>query len=413
MSNIIKKLKSKIKQDKDFKSRIFCYFDEKEAKFFIILCLKRPQAKKSSLILKNLSEMDEYFLELDMLEFPTKTEYSFSTLLTICASNNTELIFKNDSNEEIIFSITENILKPENSEFVNFVSRDAQERAKTVFVGGSPKSGTTWVERALNLHDDIFITGETFFFEWPKKDVLEKSIQASPRMFFQSLYPQNGFTDLHTDILYDGYLQKTLDIYSRVSNVSLIGDKTPSYSQANLVYDNHKYIHCIRHPLDVAISTAFHTANIELSKGSDQSLFSDLLNSSDLVTFFDNSNYMEIFLNDWIDINKNIYNRLQVKDNIHICYYEKLLNNFNETFKNILDFLGQDSSPEIIDSIKEGSSFKKLSGGRDHGEENTRDFFRKGVSGDYLEKLSDEIIQDASLFITERWPENPYIEIKK
>ena len=184
MSNIIKKLKSKIKQDKDFKSRIFCYFDEKEAKFFIILCLKRPQAKKSSLILKNLSEMDEYFLELDMLEFPTKTEYSFSTLLTICASNNTELIFKNDSNEEIIFSITENILKPENSEFVNFVSRDAQERAKTVFVGGSPKSGTTWVERALNLHDDIFITGENFFFEWPKKDVLEKVFKLLHGCFF-------------------------------------------------------------------------------------------------------------------------------------------------------------------------------------------------------------------------------------
>ena len=196
---------------------------------------------------------------------------------------------------------------------------------------------------------------------------------------------------MHTDILYDGYLQKTLDIYSRVSNVSLIGDKTPSYSQANLVYDNHKYIHCIRHPLDVAISTAFHTANIELSKGSDQSLFSDLLNSSDLVTFFDNSNYMEIFLNDWIDINKNIYNRLQVKDNIHICYYEKL-NNFNETFKNILDFLGQDSSPEIIDSIKEGSSFKSFQVEEIMERKNTRDFL-EGSLRDYLEKLSDEIIQ--------------------
>ena len=109
----------------------------------------------------------------------------------------------------------------------------------------------------------------------------------------------------------------------------------------------------------------------------------------------------------------NIYNRLSVKENIHICFYESLLNNFEETFKNILDFLGEDSSLEIIDFIKEESSFKKLSGGRNHGEEDTRDFFRKGVSGDYLEKLNDEIIKDASLYINERWSENPYITIKK
>ena len=357
--------------------------------------------------------MDEYFLEFDTPSYLNQGDYSFSILLTICASNNSELIFKNDSDEEIIFSISENILKSENVEFVNFVSRDVTDNAKTVFVGGSPKSGTTWLERALNLHDDIFMTGENLFFEWPKKDILRKSIESSPRMFYQSLYPENGFTDLHTDILYDGYLQKTLDIYSRVSNVSLIGDKTPSYSQANLVYDNHKYIHCIRHPLDVAISSAFHTANIELGKGNDQSLFSDLLQSSDLVAFFYNSSYMEIFLNDWISINMNIYNRLSVKENIHICFYESLLNNFEETFKNILDFLGEDSSLEIIDFIKEESSFKKLSGGRNHGEEDTRDFFRKGVSGDYLEKLNDEIIKDASLYINERWSENPYITIKK
>lgn len=66
-----------------------------------------------------------------------------------------------------------------------------------------------------------------------------------------------------------------------------------------------------------------------------------------------------------------------------VVRYEDLRANPFDWMTTIAQHFELDSTPETIRHIIEANSFQKLSKGRRQGEEDTRSFFRKGVSGDW------------------------------
>ena len=215
--------------------------------------------------------------------------------------------------------------------------------------------------KSIKFHPDILMTGENLFYEWPSSDSFKNFISSSPRMFFNHFF-QKKVLKIFMFICFmrDIYL-KHLKFFRSIGHQGN-RDKTPSYSQSHFIYNNFKYLHCVRHPLDYAISSAYHTSNIEISKGSKDKLYTNLIETSEVQEFFNQSDYMEIYLNDWIRINTKIFELAKFNKNIFICHYEDLLNSFEEKMSEILNFIGLDASQEILKIIKERSSFKSYPG---------------------------------------------------
>lgn len=63
--------------------------------------------------------------------------------------------------------------------------------------------------------------------------------------------------------------------------------------------------------------------------------------------------------------------------------YEDLHENPNAELVRIFDFIGLDSSPDLVAQCVDACDFDKLAGGRERGQENLDSHFRKGIVGDW------------------------------
>jgi hypothetical protein len=91
---------------------------------------------------------------------------------------------------------------------------------------------------------------------------------------------------------------------------------------------------------------------------------------------------------------KNARSIRQERPNIfHEIRYEDLSHNGPSTAVRLFDFLGIDSSPQIINSCLSQTSFEKLSGGRKPGTEDTSSFMRKGTVGGWRESMDEKCME--------------------
>jgi hypothetical protein len=132
---------------------------------------------------------------------------------------------------------------------------------RMVFIGGPPKAGTTWVERCLNGHPDILMTGENIFFDWPQSERFAAVLESDRPRTFQSLMPSYDRT-MYLAMFYAGFMERLLHHYASAFRLPLIGDKTPGNARAARsilqCWPKALYVHCNRHPLDVCVSRYFH-----------------------------------------------------------------------------------------------------------------------------------------------------------
>ncbi|KAB7497852.1 Sulfotransferase 1 family member D1 [Armadillidium nasatum] len=137
--------------------------------------------------------------------------------------------------------------------------------------------------------------------------------------------------------------------------------------------------------------------------------FSRLLNVIDFVG--STSDFVDHFLNDtlihspyWTHL-KDAWNK-RSHPNIHYCFYEDMKANPKEEIIRIKNFLNLDLTESQINDIVHYTSFQEMSKrenkmiiGSDTVAINSKiankdgGFFRKGVTGDYKNKLSEEDIQ--------------------
>lgn len=260
------------------------------------------------------------------------------------------------------------------------------ERLGKLFVIGCGKSGTTWLRYMLNGHPQIVVEGEGSF-AWRLLPHFYQGIESFNRHQRQGQPPVTHFDSRDAlviarhliDTQFARYLEHAEQSGRDVPNLRWIGDKTPQHTIAipllNTVYPQSRFVHIIRDPRDVAVSGWFQEG------------------ASSGRTF---EQFIHHFMNEVWPLQVGSARRdgppLGAKRYFEVRY-EDLLENEETIVARLLGFLDVDASPAAIAQCRDAGSFKRLSGGRERGEEDQSNFFRKGVAGDWRQHLPTNLAQ--------------------
>ena len=257
------------------------------------------------------------------------------------------------------------------------------------FVVGCQKSGTTWLEKILDQHPQMVCRGEAVF-----GNVLHPAMGQALKAFNdQSTYrnKQIGdtselmFNQVQLDFLYLTAVGVLANRWGKDKpGLKLIGEKTPEHARTlpllNNYFPNCKAVQIIRDGRDVAVSGWFHN----LRTGGDK-FKQNFPTLSHYIRYLIQNHWLP-YINDARAFGKQFPNRyFELK-------YEELQVNANDVTRNLLQFLEVDSTDDVVSQCIESASFKKITQGRDQGQEDRSSFFRKGVCGDWKNHFDQQAL---------------------
>lgn len=255
-----------------------------------------------------------------------------------------------------------------------------------LFIIGCGKSGTTWLRYMLNGHPQIVVEGEGSF-AWRLLPHFFQALEAFNKHQQKGQPPVTHFDSndalvmsrLLIDTQFARYVEHARQSGRDVSILRWVGDKTPQHTIAipllNTLYPQSRFVHIMRDPRDVAVSGWFHEGRTSTR------------------TF---EQFIHHYMNEVWPLQVGSARRdgpgLGSQRYVEIRY-EDLLRGEEEILGRLLAFLGVDASSATIAACRAAGAFKRLSGGRDRGEEDQTNFYRKGVAGDWRHHLPLELVQ--------------------
>ncbi|MGB0748404.1 MAG: sulfotransferase family protein [Magnetospiraceae bacterium] len=261
------------------------------------------------------------------------------------------------------------------------------EEWNVFFVCGAPKSGTTWVQRIFDAHPEIVCSGEGHFVELltnPLSETIRKynthMAKVTERVYGGEAY-YAPFSQQDFDALCRLFLVNRMALRVQDENVSWIGDKTPRYTlflpSLHRLFPQARFVHIVRDPRDVAVSRLHHGYRIgmegALTPGHDH--FKNLIKNA-AAAWRDNIGAVKSF-------------RVEKRAPLLEIRYEELLAEPAARFTAMYGFLSVAADPETVTAGIAETDFETMTGGRKRGEEDPKSFFRKGVAGDWKERLDD------------------------
>jgi hypothetical protein len=286
------------------------------------------------------------------------------------------------------------------------------DETRFFFVGGAPKSGTTWMQRALDLHPEVVCSGEGHFHEFIARPVAQMARQWNEKFAVVSAAVYEG-RPYYAPISRADQIEIARAIISmlmrrrRKPGARLIGDKTPANAQVvddfAVMFPTMKFIAMMRDPRDVAASRLGHAVR----RGA--------LDSDDHTAPI-RRNIVRAAALDWRRVAERVRDFAAKRpDQLIVVRYEDLLTQTGPQLARVFAFLGVETSPAQLAEIVEASRFEAFSGGRTPGVEDATSFYRKGVAGDWantldptdlatLRKLCAEAMPSAGYEIDETWP---------
>jgi hypothetical protein len=257
------------------------------------------------------------------------------------------------------------------------------------FIGGPPKSGTTWVQRTLDLHPEIVCSGEGHMHEYVARPMA------------QMFDAYNRKLAVVGDVVYEGQpycppvtredqfqmiravMTILMDRRSK-PGARMIGDKTPANGKVlddlHRFFPELKFISVQRDPRDVAASRLGHAERSGFPEAADR--------GSDF--------YMEVVkaaVEDWLMVHQRVRSYAgRFPEKVVFTRYEDLLADPARELGRLLDFLGVTSGEALLADLVARSSFEAFSGGRRPGEESKGSFYRKGVAGDWRNAVSERAL---------------------
>ena len=262
----------------------------------------------------------------------------------------------------------------------NIRTVEAVLRKQLFFIVGCPKSGTTWMKNLLHSHPEIACRGETNFVSMLGmiNQLVEHTNEAQK---------PKGLAPLeHEDAryLFVSGLGLLLAKWGMDEGIRCVGEKTPNHAVfATLLLDvlpGAKIIHIVRDPRDATVSGWFHN----LSRGKP-----DFLQK-----FPDLNAYAQLMIKQvWpTSVGNARAAGEKYPERYHEVRYEDMIKQPKHNLTKILQFLGQDHSPDIVDECISANSFQQWSEGRTQGQEDPKSFYRKGVVGDWKNHLDDNTV---------------------
>ena len=256
------------------------------------------------------------------------------------------------------------------------------------FIGGVAKSGTTWLQILLDLHPKISCKGEGHF---PNQfapllrraiDLKNEYISSKNASIFKEIrgYPQ--YTEEHFLYLLTSAITLLLHEQTQYKSVEAIGEKTPDnicfFPLLDTIFSRAKFVQVVRDGRDSGVSGWFH--NLRVSPEWTRQNFPSM------------DDYIKMYAEVWAtQVSEGSKFGAQQPTRYLAVRYEDLSLDPQGTIEKVFQFLGVESSPEIVENCCADGSFEKLSGGRSRGQENRESFFRKGIAGDWRNYLSDEM----------------------
>ena len=288
-----------------------------------------------------------------------------------------------------------------------------------IFIIASPRSGTTWLNTALNIHPEIYATENRLFGNYTDF-VLDNNGKSAPRLrvtldkYVKSILLHYNTRDLKGKKLDEKLTRKLLEAIHEFnivySNKKIIIDKITPYvgtaqfvlNQITKYFPNSKIIYLIRDGRDVLTSGVFHwfdkkliDAPLNLEKKIRKEIIllgkkSELLNRF----FFDSE--IEEWGKIWAEPIATI-NKAKRVHKIHIIKYEEMLSKQKNVLDGIFKFLNVKSSTKIISNCVNESTFKKMKSSSPlQNQFNATAHIRKGIHGDWVNYFTKK---DGELFL--------------
>lgn len=276
------------------------------------------------------------------------------------------------------------------------------------FIISAPRSGSTWLTRALNFHPQVIATENRLFGMFC--EVWQNANgRSAPRItadqYLRTLSNHSFFSELGFDSaaelqseLLDEYISFLADFLRTRSGKSVVVDKITPYlgtsqrvvSEIQSRFPHAKVVHLIRDGRDVATSGVFDWITRQNLDSDRYQYFVAGKRDVPLRRFFDDE-----LIGDWARYWSEPIAAVQQSEMAAlVVQYEAMLQNQGDVLDSLFDHLGLSTDSELIERAVVESSFAKTTGRRE-GDERPLEKARKGIAGDWRNYFTK---RDAELF---------------
>jgi hypothetical protein len=259
-------------------------------------------------------------------------------------------------------------------------------RRQLFFIGGAPRSGTTWLQQMLDCHPDVSCKGEGLFlnhFATPLEKLVaerRKVLQGKNTGLFRHTggYPLPAADD--TEFLIGSAILAGLRQQCAGKPYLAVGEKTPEnvflFERLQRLFPDARFVAIARDPRD-AIASAWHFFH-KPRPGEDAAAAKTAFIRNALPSMNAGAKAMLAF-------------RDKHPAATQIVTYEALRRAPSPVLASLFRLLGVSERAEIIGTCLARTAFVAQTGGRHLGVEQNGAFFRKGVVGDWPATLTPEM----------------------
>ena len=262
-------------------------------------------------------------------------------------------------------------------------------RQQLFFVGGAPRSGTTWLQQMLGSHPDVCCRGEGLFLNHVAVP-LERMIAQHARVIEgknRGIFTHTGgyppFTPADTEFLAGSAILLALRRQTEGKSYLAVGEKTPEnvffFPRLKGLFPGAKCIAIARDPRDV-LASAWHFFAKKTSSGDEIDAKRAFIKAA-LPSLAEGARAMIAF------------GKVHPED-YAVVTYEQLLVDPAPSLARLFRLLGVADRADVVADCIAKTSFKTLSGGREAGDARDGAFFRKGVAGEWRRTFTDDMNND-------------------
>jgi hypothetical protein len=274
-------------------------------------------------------------------------------------------------------------------------NRDLADLAqrRLFFIGGAPRSGTTWLQQMLDAHPDVSCRGEGLYgkeFAVPLERLMaerRQALEAKNQRLFQHTggYPLPGRDQ--TEFLLGTAILLGLRQQCAEGRFLAVGEKTPEnvflLPRIKRLFPAARLIAIARDPRDL-LASAWHVFQ-QMPPGQDEVAAKIAFIRSALPSLGEGARATLALCRDY-------------PDDVIAVTYEALRADPGPILARLFRFLGVSDAGDIVDDCLARTDFTRLTGGRPPGVEENGAFLRKGVVGDWPSTLTpamnDMVLRD-------------------